>query len=94
MEKTIKQMQKKEKILTSIINILFLVLSTATFASILSLMSIFWEYKKNVATLVDEYIEAGSYEVTFDASRLTSGVYFYKLQAGSFTKTKKMIIIR
>jgi hypothetical protein len=47
-----------------------------------------------IATLVDEYKTAGSYEVDFDANKLSSGVYFYKLQAGSFVETKKMILIR
>lgn len=47
-----------------------------------------------VATLVNEYKPAGSYEVEFDASGLTSGVYFYKLQAESFIETKKMILLR
>lgn len=47
-----------------------------------------------VATLVDEYREAGRYEITFNASHLASGVYFYKLQAGSFIETKKMILLR
>jgi len=47
-----------------------------------------------VATLVDEFREAGRYEVTFDASQLASGIYLYKLQAGSFIETKKMILLR
>jgi hypothetical protein len=47
-----------------------------------------------VATLVDEYKSAGSYEVEFDASKLSSGLYIYKLQAGEFTSTKKMILIK
>ena len=47
-----------------------------------------------VATLVDEYKPAGSYEIEFNASQLTSGVYFYKIQAGSFVETKKMILLR
>jgi len=47
-----------------------------------------------VATLVNEYRNPGSYEVGFDASTLSSGVYFYKLQAGTFAQTKKMILIK
>mgnify|MGYP001465350873 FL=1 len=47
-----------------------------------------------VATLINEEKPAGSYEVEFDASNLSSGVYLYKLQAGNFVETKKMIILR
>ena len=47
-----------------------------------------------VATIVDEYKSAGSYEVTFDAIGLSSGFYFYKLRAGSFVETKKMILLK
>ena len=47
-----------------------------------------------VATLVDEYREAGRYKVEFDASSLSSGVYIYKLIAGSFTSNKKMMVIK
>ncbi|MGQ9642809.1 MAG: T9SS type A sorting domain-containing protein, partial [Ignavibacterium sp.] len=54
---------------------------------------------KEVATLVDEYKSAGSYEVEFNShsdggQNLSSGVYLYKLQAGSFVETKKMILLR
>ncbi len=45
-----------------------------------------------VATLVDEFREAGSYEIDFSASQLTSGVYVYKIIAGNFSDTKKMIL--
>ncbi|MDP2301721.1 MAG: choice-of-anchor D domain-containing protein [Ignavibacteria bacterium] len=47
-----------------------------------------------VATLVDEEKEAGIYNADFDASKLSSGVYFYKLQSGKFVQTRKMILIR
>jgi photosystem II stability/assembly factor-like uncharacterized protein len=47
-----------------------------------------------IATLIDEYKPAGSYEVKFDASQFSSGIYFYKLQLGSFIETKKMILLR
>ena len=47
-----------------------------------------------VAKLVNEYKSAGNYEVEFSADELTSGIYFYKLQADSFVETKKMIILK
>lgn len=47
-----------------------------------------------VATLVNEELTPGIYQYDFDASNLSSGVYYYKLQAGSFTETKKMILVR
>ena len=47
-----------------------------------------------VALLLDEEKTAGSYEVVFDASELTSGVYFYRLQSNSFIQTKKMLLIK
>ena len=47
-----------------------------------------------VATLVDEHKPAGKYEVKYDATQLPSGVYFYRLQAGSFVETKKMVLMK
>jgi len=47
-----------------------------------------------ITTLVNENKPAGNHEVSFDAKNLSSGTYFYKLQAGSFVETKKMILIR
>jgi hypothetical protein len=49
---------------------------------------------KEVATLVDEYKPAGSYEVKFNAEGFVSGVYFYRIHMDSFTQTKKMILMR
>jgi len=47
-----------------------------------------------IATLVNEEKPAGEYEVEFDGSELTSGIYFYKLISGNYVETKKMIIIK
>jgi hypothetical protein len=47
-----------------------------------------------VDVLVNQAMEPGYYSVKFDASRLSTGVYFYKIQAGSFSATKKCMIIR
>ena len=47
-----------------------------------------------IATLVNEEKEAGIYEVEFNATGIPSGIYFYKLQAGNFVATKKMIILK
>ncbi|PJA99437.1 MAG: peptidase S8, partial [Ignavibacteria bacterium CG_4_9_14_3_um_filter_36_18] len=47
-----------------------------------------------VATLVDEEKPAGDYEIEWNASAFTSGVYFYKLQADSFNKVMKMILTK
>jgi hypothetical protein len=49
---------------------------------------------REVAVLVNERRAAGSYRDTFDGSGLASGVYFYRLQAGSFVDTKKLLLIR
>jgi uncharacterized Ntn-hydrolase superfamily protein len=47
-----------------------------------------------VALLINEEKVVGTYEVEFDASALTSGVYFYKIRAGEYSDTKKMILLR
>jgi hypothetical protein len=49
---------------------------------------------KEVSVLTNSHMEAGAYEIGFDASRYASGVYFYKLQSGDFTDIKKMILIK
>lgn len=49
---------------------------------------------KEVAVLINKEMNAGTYNVTFDASTLTSGTYFYKLEAGDFSETKKMLMIK
>jgi Secretion system C-terminal sorting domain/Glycosyl hydrolases family 18 len=49
---------------------------------------------REVATLAKGRENAGSHSVTFDGSRLPSGVYFYRLQAGTFSDTKKLVIVK
>jgi photosystem II stability/assembly factor-like uncharacterized protein len=49
---------------------------------------------REVATLVNETKEAGSYEVIFSAQQLASGVYFYKLSAGAYTSMKKLMLMK
>ncbi|MFZ4591367.1 MAG: T9SS type A sorting domain-containing protein [Ignavibacteria bacterium] len=49
---------------------------------------------REVQTLVNERLQAGTYDVTFDGSRLNSGVYFYKLSVNGFTDTKRMLLIK
>ena len=49
---------------------------------------------KEVATLADGVQSAGSHTVRFDGSSLRSGVYFYRIQAGSFSDTKRLILIK
>ena len=49
---------------------------------------------REVATLVDEYREAGYYEVEFNSAGLASGIYYYQLKVGSYIKTKKMVVVK
>ena len=49
---------------------------------------------REVRTLVNELKSAGTYEVSFDASALSSGVYFYKLETPSYSTTKRMLLVK
>jgi|GEM_PF-2075288 len=49
---------------------------------------------QQVAQLVNADMEAGYHEVKFDGSGLSSGIFFYRVQAGSFTETKKLLLVR
>ncbi|PJC59479.1 MAG: hypothetical protein CO025_06015, partial [Ignavibacteria bacterium CG_4_9_14_0_2_um_filter_37_13] len=57
-------------------------------------LKVFDNLGKEVATLVNEKKSAGNYEVNFNSSKISSGVYFYRLTAGSFSILKKMILLR
>ena len=49
---------------------------------------------KEIAALVNEQLQPGTYEVTFDAGKLSSGVYFYRLQSDSFVDVKRMTLLK
>ncbi len=49
---------------------------------------------REVRTLVNEFKKAGAYNINFDASSLSSGVYFYKIVSGDFSETKKMLLVK
>jgi lysophospholipase L1-like esterase len=65
-------------------------LSTENFVTI----KVFEVLGNEIATLVNEKKPAGYYEVEFDGSQLSSGVYFYQMQSGSFIKTKKLVLMK
>ncbi len=57
-------------------------------------LDIFNTLGQKVKTLVDQQQKPGKYSVTFNAATLASGVYFYRIKAGNFSQTRKMILLR
>jgi plastocyanin len=57
-------------------------------------LTIFNSLGSEVETLVNENLNRGSYTVNFNASKLSSGVYFYRLNSGDFIETRKMLLIK
>jgi photosystem II stability/assembly factor-like uncharacterized protein len=49
---------------------------------------------KEVTTLVNESLQPGTYEVTFDGSNLPSGIYFYKLTSGKYSESRKLVLLK
>jgi hypothetical protein len=49
---------------------------------------------REVTTLLDEVVQAGSYRLKFDATGMASGIYYYRIRAGSFAETRKMLLLR
>ncbi|UCE19406.1 MAG: T9SS type A sorting domain-containing protein, partial [Gemmatimonadota bacterium] len=49
---------------------------------------------QELATLVDKVVEPGHYSVTWDASDVASGVYFYRLDAGEYSATRRMVLMK
>jgi hypothetical protein len=60
----------------------------------LTILKVYDVLGREVATLVSEVKQLGTYSVRFDGSGLVSGIYFYRLDAGSFTSAKKMLLLK
>jgi len=65
-------------------------IKNSTFAS----LKVFDMTGREVKSLLNENVSAGSYEINFNASELNSGVYFYTLKTNEFTETKKMMLVK
>jgi flagellar hook assembly protein FlgD len=57
-------------------------------------LTVFNTLGQSVSTLVNGEQDAGYHEVQFDGSKLASGVYLYRIQAGSYVETKKLLLVR
>jgi hypothetical protein len=57
-------------------------------------LAVFNSIGQRVATLVDGDVPAGVHEVRFDGTRLSSGVYFYRMQSGAFIQTRKVVLVK
>ncbi len=57
-------------------------------------LKVYSELGKEVQTLVNEKLSPGIYDVNFDGSNLSSGIYFYKIQAGNYSEVKKMTLLK
>jgi len=57
-------------------------------------LSVYDMLGREISTLVNQELKPGTYEVDWNASSFPSGVYFYRLNAGSFTETKKMLLVK
>jgi hypothetical protein len=68
--------------------------SGATWQSLTVSLKIFDILGKEITTLVNEQLQPGTYEVTFDGLNLPSGIYFYQLRSGDFVETKKLILLK
>ena len=72
----------------------FAIPGTGSSGSLFTSLRIFDVTGKEIAVLVNSGLGAGNYEVIFKASGLPSGIYFYRLTAGEFSYTRKMILVR
>lgn len=70
------------------------IISFELFKSDLIILKIYDILGREIITLIDGIKKSGLHQINFDASNLTSGVYFYRLQSGDFIETKKMVLLR
>ena len=49
---------------------------------------------KEIKVLVNEFLQVGDYKTEFDGEKLSSGIYFYQLEAGGVVDTKKMMLMK
>ncbi len=63
-------------------------------SEVMSTLKVYDVLGREIATLVNENLTPGIYQIIFDARGLASGVYYYQLNAGSFSETKKLILLR
>ena len=56
------------------------------------IISVFDITGKELEVLVNEKLQAGTYQTNWNASNFSSGVYFYRIQAGEYSETKKMLL--
>ncbi|MDD3558910.1 MAG: T9SS type A sorting domain-containing protein [Ignavibacterium sp.] len=66
----------------------------AKFASTTTKLIVYDILGREIATLVNEYLQPGNYEVEFNAKGLSSGVYYYRIESGNYSDTKKMILLK
>ncbi len=57
-------------------------------------LSVYDGLGREINTIVNEYLMPGTYNADWNASNYSSGIYFYKLQAGDFTETKRMVLVK
>ena len=72
-----------------------IVISYTLFSNSIVTLKVLDVLGREVITLLqNEKIQAGKHEIQFNASKLSSGIYFYRIDAGNFTQTKKLIILK
>ena len=72
----------------------FTISNVASSFSLRTTLKVYDILGNEITTLVNEEIPTGEYEVIFDATGLSSGIYFYRLTAGNYTSTKKLIVMK